>query len=151
MKKVELKRLVGSSEYFDFISNRANNVANFDRITRENVLGSVIDYLYINNKIPVPGMDDILEVDNKKINIIVGNRTNSFNICGGELSGSCMRIGGIGEGLFLFALMNNNWFHIRFEDPITHEYISRVTGFRNGNTLFLNQLRDSNRATILSW
>lgn len=45
---------------------------------------------------------------------------------------------------FMNALDKNpNGFHIRFEDPDTHEYISRVSGFRNGNTVFLNELRYS--------
>ena len=54
-----------------------------------------------------------------------------------------MRIGGVGEGLFLKCITDKNWFHIRIEDPETHEYISRVSGFRKGNSVFLNQLRDS--------
>ena len=45
--------------------------------------------------------------------------------------------------LFNFCNINQNGFHIRFEDPNTGELISRVSGFRNGNTVFLNQLRDS--------
>ena len=55
-----------------------------------------------------------------------------------------MRVAGDGEGLFLKCLTDKNWFHIRIEDPETHEYISRVSGFRKGNSVFLNQLRCSN-------
>lgn len=52
-------------------------------------------------------------------------------------------MGGSGECLFDFAVNDKNGFHIRFEDSETGEYISRVTGFGNGNTVFLNELRNS--------
>ena len=54
-----------------------------------------------------------------------------------------MRIGGAGESLFEFCLTNENGFHVSFNDPKTGELVSRVSCFRNGNTLFLNQLRYS--------
>ena len=50
-----------------------------------------------------------------------------------------MRIGGAGYSLF----NSEEIFHIEFNDPNTGKYISRVTGFRNGNTVFLNELRYS--------
>lgn len=81
--------------------------------------------------------------EEKELNVIVGNFTDSSNLTHGERTGACMRIGGVGESLFNFCLTNPNGFHIRFEDPKTHEYISRVSGFRNGNTVFLNELRFS--------
>jgi hypothetical protein len=77
------------------------------------------------------------------MHLVVGNFTHPSNLTHGERTGACMRIGGVGETLFQFALDNPNGFHIRFEDPSNNGYISRVTGFRNGNTVFLNELRDS--------
>lgn len=79
----------------------------------------------------------------KSIYVVVGNFTNPSNVTHGERTGACMRIGGAGESLFQFCLDNENGFHIRFEHPTTGEYISRVSGFRNGNTVFLNELRRS--------
>ena len=79
----------------------------------------------------------------KEIHTVVGNFSNPSNITHGERTGACMRIGGVGETLFQFCLDNENGFHIRFENPTTGEYISRVSGFRNGNTVFLNELRNS--------
>ena len=38
---------------------------------------------------------------------------------------------------------NENGFHMSFNDPLTGDLVSRVSCFRNGNTLFLNQLRYS--------
>ena len=139
----ELKRLIGSSEYFDFISNKEPNCSVFDRIKREEKLSIITDYLYSLTTITVPAHDMIIKSDTtgKSINLIVGNRSNPSNICHGERTGACMRVGGIGEGLFLKCITDKNWFHIRIEAPNTHEYISRVSGFRNGNTVYLNQLR----------
>ncbi len=100
--------------------------------------------LYERQEITIPPFEETMELSsNKKMNVVAGNFTNPSNLTHGERTGACMRIGGVGETLFEFALDNPNGFHIRFEDPQTHEYISRVTGFRNGNTVFLNELRDS--------
>ncbi len=79
----------------------------------------------------------------KQLEVTVGNFTDPSNLTHGERTGACMRIGGVGESLFYFCLKNPNGFHIRFNDPETGEYISRVSGFRNGNTVFLNELRYS--------
>ncbi len=95
-------------------------------------------------KVAVPSFDEDISVNNKKINVVVGNFTNPINLTYGERTGSCMRSGGLGEELYDFCLNDDHGFHIRFTDPNTGEFISRVSGFRNGNTVFLNQLRESN-------
>lgn len=139
----ELKRLIGNAEYFDFINNAGPNSSSCSRKVREEKMALIVDYLYSLGVITIPSHDMILDIDNgKEINIIVGNRTNPANICHGERTGACMRVGGVGESLFLKCITDKNWFHIRLEDPVTHEYISRVSGFRNGNTVYLNQLRN---------
>ena len=141
----EIRRLLGTEEYGDFIANESPNTNSYDRIKREGKLVQLLDYLYTLDTITIPSKDIILaNSDNsKQVNFIVGNRSNPSNICHGERTGACMRIGGAGEGLFLKCLTDENWFHIRIEDPITHKYISRVSGFRNGNTVYLNQLRET--------
>ena len=100
---------------------------------------------YKRQEITTPAFDEIVNIENgtKQIEIILGNFTHPSNLTHGERTGSCMRIGGNGEKLLDFCLTDKNGFHIRFEDPDTHEYISRVSGFRNGNTVFLNELRFS--------
>lgn len=103
---------------------------------------------YKRQEITIPAFDTNVSFvsdadDEKKLNVIVGNFTDPCNLTHGERTGACMRIGGVGETLFDFCLKDPNGFHIRFEDPDTHEYISRVSGFRNGNTVFLNELRFS--------
>lgn len=139
----EVKNLLGTEEYYDFISDARENSSSYNRIDREFKMVKIVDYLYTLDKITIPSCDKLLTVNNKSINIIVGNRTNASNICHGERTGACMRVGGVGEGLFLKCLTDKNWFHIRFENPKTHQYVSRISGFRNGNTLYLNQLRKS--------
>lgn len=106
------------------------------QLTIQNYKRQKITIPTFSKKISIPNSNKILEG-------IVGNFTDPCNLTHGERTESCMRIGGIGETLFEFCLKNENGFHIRFENPKTHEYISRVSGFRNGNTIFLNQLRHS--------
>ena len=141
----EIIRLFGSVEYSDFIANPGSNRADYISTVREEKLADLSNFLYSLGSITIPSKDTIISNndDSKKINIIVGNRTNSSNICFGERTDACMRVGGVGEGLFLKCLTDPNWFHIRLEEPETHQFISRVSGFRNGNTVYLNQLRDS--------
>lgn len=94
--------------------------------------------------VTIPAFNEEVELSNtKRMRIIAGNFTHPSNLTHGERTGACMRIGGMGESLFYFCLKNPNGFHIRFEDPETGKYISRVSGFRNGNTIFLNELRYS--------
>ena len=92
----------------------------------------------------VPPIDQDFELDDgRKINVILGNLTDPCNISHGERTLACMRIGGIADNLMRFCIQNPNGFFLRFEEPETREYITRVAGFRNGNTIFFNQLRYS--------
>ncbi len=95
------------------------------------------------DKVCIPTFNEEVPFTDKKLRVVVGNFTNPCNVTHGERTDACMRIGGHAESLFDFALKNPHGFHIRFEDAETHEYVSRVTGFRNGNTVFLNELRHS--------
>ena len=89
----------------------------------------------------------------KTLRVIIGNRTHPRNMSHGERTGACMRAYGISDSerqgrprskdLYEFSGTNFNGFHITLVDPETDEYVSRVSGFRNGNTVFLNQLRNS--------
>lgn len=94
-------------------------------------------------EVTIPTFNEVISVESKKLRAVVGNFTHPANLTMGERTGACMRIGGVGDSLFDFVLENKNGFHIRFEDPDTGEFISRVSGFRNGNTVFLNELRYS--------
>jgi hypothetical protein len=98
---------------------------------------------YNRKDVTIPTFNEIISGNGKDMRVVVGNFTNPCNLTHGERTGSCMRIGGVGESLFYFCLKDPNGFQIRFEDPDTGQYISRVSGFRNGNTVFLNELRNS--------
>ena len=100
--------------------------------------------LFRRQTVTIPTFNECIKLsEDKSLRVVAGNFTHPSNLTHGERTGACMRIGGVGETLFQFAINNPNGFHIRFEDPETGKYISRVTGFRNGNTVFLNELRNS--------
>ena len=102
-----------------------------------------ITEMYKREYVTVPSIDENIVINGKEINVNLGNFTDMINLTYGERTGSCMRIGGQGNSLFDFCITNKNGFHIRFSDPTNGNFISRVSGFRNGNTVFLNQLRYS--------
>lgn len=94
--------------------------------------------------VTTPPIDKDYTIQNKKrLHIRLGHVNSLDNLVYGEKTGACMRLGGFADSLFHFCLLDKNGFHIEFTDPDTHEFISRVSGFRNGNTVFLNQLRYS--------
>ena len=98
------------------------------------------------NEVTIPSFIHDYQTDEeqpKKLRVIVGNRSSSRNLTHGERTGACMRAYGHADALFEFCNLDPRGFHIVFVDPETNEYVSRVSGFRNGNTVFLNQLRHS--------
>ncbi len=121
-------------------NSATEKLKNNERLT-ESITQTISNYK--RESVTVPPFDENVTVGEKEVNIVVGNFTDHTNLTHAERTGSCMRLGGAGEKLYYFALNNENGFHIRFEEPDTHEYITRATGFRNGNTVFLNQLRYS--------
>ncbi len=124
--------------------NAASGIKSFERITKA---VEKTRTCFERTKTHVPSFNEVVSFKSgdgiKQLRVVVGNFTSPVNITHGERTGACMRIGGAGRTLFDFCLDNEFGFHIRFEDPETGEYISRVSGFRNGNSVFLNELRDS--------
>ena len=121
--------------------NRATRKLMNNERLKEAVNYTISNYKRVHNL--VPPLNKVFEYGDKRLRCVVGNFTNPCNITHGERTGACMRIGGAGESLYNFVLTNEVGFHIRFENPENGEYISRVSGFRNGNTMFLNELRES--------
>lgn len=99
-------------------------------------------------EITVPPMKEEIKINKKTMHITLGDVHNARNLILGELTGSCMRAHGPGDTLWKFCNENENGFHICFEDSKTGNFISRVSGFRNGNTIFLNELRHSVRKDL---
>ena len=137
------KTLFGNENY-KYISNNSNpNASSMDKETRLRQAIKLYKDMYKRKKINIPSINEIIEVNGKKVRAIVGDVVNPINLTLGERTGSCMRIGGSGDSLLRHCCLKENGFHIRFEDADTNEFISRVSGFRNGNTVFLNELRNS--------
>lgn len=138
-------QILGANDSRLIKSNPGPNNASKKTINDER-LKEAVEYT-INNfrrkEVTIPTCNEIVTLSNgKQIRIIIGNFTHPSNLTHGERTGSCMRIGGVGESLFNFCLTNKNGFHIRFES-LDGGYVSRVSGFRNGNSVFLNELRYS--------
>ncbi len=136
--------LFGKEDMMYLKTNPTPNSSGLSREERLRIATNLIPKMYQKKSIPVPPLDRDFTLDNnKKINVVVGNTTDMMNLTYGERTGACMRIGGAGDSLFNYCLTGKNGFHIRFTDPRTNEFVSRVSCFRNGNTLFMNQLRES--------
>lgn len=125
-------------------SNPGPNKASCKQEVRLQKAEELIPKLLARKTVAVPACDRDFELPSgKKININVGNFSNPINLTYGERTGACMRIGGAGGTLFDYCLENEHGFHIRFSNPDDEKFASRVSGFRNGNTVFLNELRFS--------
>ena len=140
---LKYKILFRDEDYNFIVKDPQLNSSYMNKEKRLRLAVNKMKLMYTNEYLTVPSFDEIIEVNGKKINAVVGNRTNPINLTLGERTSSCMRIGREAESLFDFCISNPNGFHIVFLDPETNEFISRVSGFRNGNSVFLNQLRSS--------
>lgn len=136
--------LLGKDDYRLIKRNPGPNASSMDKKNRLNIALSLIKKMHNRKYITVPPIEEDVKLkSNKSINVKLGNTNSMINLTYGERTESCMRIGGVGESLFNFCLLNDNGFHISFNNPNTGRLISRISGFRNGNTVFLNQLRTS--------
>ena len=136
--------LFGKDNFMLLKTDPSPNSSSYTKETRIKKAMELIPEMYKRKTIPVPGLDKDYTLENKKkINVVIGNTTDIINLTLGERTGACMRIGGAGDTLFDYALLGKNGFHIIFKDPSNGEFISRVSCFRNGNTVFMNQLRNS--------
>ena len=141
---IRYRYLLGKEDSELIISNPNPNSSSLKVEERLRKIPNEILIQYKRKYITVPPMnEDILLKNGKKIHANIGDTTSPINLTYGERTGACMRIGGIGNSLFDFCLENENGFHIRLTNPANGNFISRVSGFRNGNTVFLNQLRYS--------
>ena len=134
------KTLFGSDNYKYLVSNPSPNASSMTRDERLNKATILYKQMFKRDNINVPPINKVVEVDGKKMRIVLGDVANPINLVLGERTGACSRIGGNGNTLFEYCLLSTNGFNIRFEDAITNDFVSKVSGFRNGNTVFLNEL-----------
>lgn len=139
---IKYKCLLGREDYNIFVTNPNPNSAPVSKESRFESLFELMKKAIERKYITIPPINKNVIVNNKKINICVNSFLDPINFTYGERTGACMRLGGTGESLFRFCLTNENGFHICFKSD-NNDFISRVSGFRNGNTVFLNQLRYS--------
>lgn len=136
--------ILGKDNYRAIAANEGKNKADMSKSERLCRVPRLIQGMYAREEITTPPIDkDYETIDGKKLNVVLGNSTNMINLSYGERTNSCLRIGGAFNNLFEFCIHDKNGFHVRFTDPDTGEFISRVSGIRNGNTIFFNELRDS--------
>ena len=140
-KKYEV--LFGENNFRYLTLNPSPNKSMYSKNERRE---KAIEYLksgYERKSTSVPSFDKEYNLKhNKKINVIIGNYTDPVNLTLGERTGSCARIGGLADSLFDFCQTNEKGFNIVFKTP-DGRFASKVCGFRNGNSVFLNQLRES--------
>jgi len=136
--------ILGDDNYRLIVANEGRNKASMSKYDRLNGILKLIKDMYNRKYITVPPINTEFTLENgKNIGVVLGNVTNMINLTYGERTDSCMRMGGAANSLFEKCIQKDDCFHIRFVNPFDGSYISRVSGIRNGNTLFLNQLRDS--------
>lgn len=138
------RRALGNENYELIKANPRPNAAAMSLSDRIEQVPRCLKIMKDREYVDVPPLDCEMILDNqKKIRTVVGNFTDPRILTLGERTGACMRIGGAGFSLFNFCLENEAGFHVEFIEPDTDKFISRVSGFINGNTVFLNELRNS--------
>lgn len=144
MESDKLSTLFGKENTRFLASNPGPNASPMDKEPRLEKAQAYLKVMNDRTTVSVPSYDQDFELSNgKKINVVVGNVSDPINLTYGERTGACMRIGGHADSLFDFCLTDENGFHVRFSNPENDNFVSRVSGFRNGNTVFLNELRYS--------
>ncbi len=136
--------LFGREDYNLIASNFGKNKASMSKYNRLKGTLELVKDMYTRSEVTTPPINQTFTLSNgKKIGVVLGNSTNMMNLTYGERTEACLRMGGAFDDLYHYCIQDKNGFHIRFVDSETVEFVSRVSGFRNGNTLFLNELRDS--------
>lgn len=136
---------LANKENYNLIS--ANPGPNSSREMKNKRIAKIpglVKNMYLRDSVTVPSGEVDLNLDEEqKIHVSIADIYDPIALTYGERTGACLRIAGAFNDLFEYCLENKNGFHIRFTNPETGEFISRVSGIRNGNTVFLNELRDS--------
>lgn len=136
--------LLGKENYDLIVSNPGPNKSSAPKETRLGQVPGFIRKMYQRNGVPVPNGTKTIDLgENKSLRVTVGDIYNPMNMTLGERTGACLRISGAFRDLFEYCLTDDNGFHITITNPVTGAFVSRVSCIRNGNTIFLNELRHS--------
>lgn len=142
--------LLDKENYLLYRKNQGPNAASVKKIERLEALPNFIKKLYEREHITVPPIDEKVTINDKELIISIGDVRNPANITLGEQTGSCARMYGAGRTLFEHCSLDKNGFNIRYTDPKTGKIISKLCGFRRGNTVFLNELRETKDSKVAS-
>ena len=129
--------------YLAYILNRPpySNI----EITNKERMESIYDLakdLYLRNEITIPPIDKDYSVSRHKYHVTIGNFNDFSQLALGELTGSCVRNGSIfANDLYKYALFDKNGFNVTIRE--NNKIVGKVTGFRVGNTIIFNQLREN--------
>lgn len=135
--------LFGQEDYRLLCANAGNYKAPAPKSKRLELAVSHLREMYEKEYVTVPSFKkEYILKNEKKISAVIGNSTNMVNLTIGERTDSCLRICGLFYELYKFVIKDENGFNICFYDE-NNMLISRVSGVRYGNTVFLNQLRNS--------
>ena len=141
--KGKLSILLGRENADLFLLDPAPNASPLTKEERIKKNPPYINLMYHRQEMTIPEVSISVKTNNNKvINASFASFTDPINLTYGERTGACMRIGGSAEPLLNFCISNPSGFHIKFTDE-EDNFISRVSGFRVGNTIFLNELKCS--------
>ena len=136
--------LLGQENFFFFRANQAPYKGDYKFAERMACAIATIPEMYERKSLPVPSRDDNIKLGNgKEFNVVIGNVTDMINLTLGERTGACTRFGGANDALFRFCTTDSHGFQVLIYDPEDGAFVSRISCYRNGNTVYMNQLRFS--------
>ena len=135
--------IIGEEDFKLIFSNTGKNRSSAIAQLRLNNVLEVIPKMYDKEYLTVPPINQTITLKNgKEIKVEIGQSLDFTNLSVGERTNACLRAKGAFHNLWEFILTNENGFNIIFKTP-NDKFISRVSGIRNGNTVFENELRNS--------
>ena len=129
--------------YLAYILNKApyNNVELTSKERNESIY-DIAKNLYLRKELTVPAIDKDYTINKHKYHVTIGNFHDFSQLALGELTSSCVRNGSMfANDLYRYALLNKNGFNVIIRE--NNKIVGKVTGFRVGNTIIFNQLKDN--------
>ncbi len=133
-------------DVFRYLRNNpgCNSATSMTRKERIAVGTDYVKKIFERKYIPVPSQNEVYKLTSGKLlNAKLGDLTDLNNLVLGERTDACTRIGGAGREMFKLFTIDDRGFNIVFTDPVTGDFVSRASAFRNGNTIFINELKFS--------
>ena len=129
--------------YMAYILNKPpyNNINISNKERMESIYDLALKF-YKRCELTIPSIDKEYYVKGHKYHVTIGNFNDFSQLALGELTSSCARNGSIfANDLYKYCLLNKNGFNIIIRE--NNKIVGKASGFRNGNTIILNQLREN--------